>query len=119
MKEIGYIYSVGEKDKRFPLNKNKICKINDKIKKFGFYKFFKFMIDKYSDTDVKKNLIVCEMKSNDLNKYFNMTLGKIHYQIMFYVYDTILKWTNLSILQKNYINDLRNKAIEKKNKDNC
>ena len=32
------------------------------------------MIDKYSDTDVKKNLIVCEMKSNDLNKYFNMTL---------------------------------------------
>ena len=119
MKEIGYIYSVGEKDNRFPLNKNKMCKINDKIKKFGFYKFFKFMIDKYSDTDVKKNLIVCEMKSNDLNKYFNMTLGKIHYQIMFYVYDTILKWTNLSILQKNYINDLRNKAIEKKNKDNC
>ena len=118
MKEVGYYYSNDEKRHRFPPKGNILCKNNNKIKRFGLYKFFKFMIEKYSSDNTEKNLIINEMRSIDHNRFFKKDLEKTHYEIMFNVYDNILTWKSLNKRQKEYIIKLRNKAIDKRNNDN-
>ena len=119
MKEFGYYYSKDEKIKDIPQTNNKICKTNNKLKNFGWYKYYKFLIEKKSDEEIEKKMIVNELTIKDSRKNLNsMNLDKRHYQILFFIYDKILEWKCLNQQQREYVVDLRNKLIERKNKDN-
>ena len=48
MKEPGYFHSRDEKKDRFPLLNKTVCKINNKVKSFGWFKYFQFLVDKSS-----------------------------------------------------------------------
>ena len=54
MKEPGYVYSYDEKKNKFPLINKTVCKINNKVKRFGWYKYFQFLVDKNSKNNLKK-----------------------------------------------------------------
>ena len=116
MKEMGYYYSFDEK-KNIYKNNSKICKINNKIKNFGWYKYYKFLVDKHNKNDYEKNMVLHELKFPDLRKKINQKLDKRHYKILFYVYDKILEWNcwnkeqrEFIIGQKEYVIELGNKT---------
>ena len=117
MKQPGYIYSFDEKKNKFPLINKKVCKINNKVKGFGFYKFYQFLVDKSSKNDLEKNNILAEMKSIDSRNKLNMKLSDEYYQIIFHIYDTMLKWEFYNEQQKNYIINLKNNVTKKRNED--
>jgi len=56
MKEPGYFHSIEEKKDRFPLLNKTVCKINNKVKKFGWFKYYKFLVDKSSKNDLEKKI---------------------------------------------------------------
>ena len=113
MKEMGYYYSFGEKKKKFPQFTNRICKTNNKLKKMGWYKYLKFLVDKNSATKKEKLITYNEFRLINNKKIFNLKLDNRHYQLMFYVWNKILKFDNLSKKQKKYITRLKNKAIKR------
>ena len=43
MKELGYFHPRDEKKYRFPMSNNKVCKINNKVKGFGWFKYYQFL----------------------------------------------------------------------------
>ena len=118
MKEIGFYYSNDEKNGRYPHLDNKKCKVSDKIKEFGWYKFYKFLVDKCNQTEKEKLFVLSEMKHTEQNKYFKKNLNHKHYEIMLYVYNKTLEWDCLSNQQRQFITNLKNKAIEKMKRDN-
>ena len=115
MKEFGYYYSKDEKKNKFPKMENKVCKVNNKIKGFGWYKYYKFLVDKKSKDDKEKNMIINEMKFGDPRKGLTMKLDDKHYQILFYTYDKMLEWNCWNKEQRNYIIEQKNKVIKKYN----
>ena len=115
MKEFGYYYSKDEKENGFPKMENKVCKINNKIKGFGWYQYYKFLVDKKSKDDKEKNMIINEMKIGDPRKSLTMKLDDKHYQILFYIYDKMLEWNCWDKKQRNYIIEQKNKFIKKYN----
>jgi len=117
MKQPGYIYSFDEKKNKFPLINKKVCKINNKVKGFGFYKFYQFLVDKSSKNDLEKNNILAEMKSIDSRNKLNMKLSDEYYQIIFHIYDTMLKWEFYNEQHTNYIINIKNKIIKKRNEN--
>ena len=117
MKEPGYAYSLDEKQNRFPLINKTVCKINNKVKRFGWYKYYKFLVDKSSKNDLEKNNILVEIKFPDDRKKLDMKLNDENYQVLFYIYDTMLKWEFYNKYKTNYILKLKNKIIKKRNED--
>ena len=103
MKEIGYYYSKDEKNKSFPKIRGKFCKINYKIKNFGWYKYYKFLVDKNSQYNQEKKMIINEMNIPDPRKKLDMKLEKRHYQILYYIYDKMLSWNCWTENERNYI----------------
>ena len=92
MKEMGYYNSYDEKIKDIPKTNKRICKVNNKLKKFGLFKLYKFMVDKNNKDDKEKNTIINLMKRHNNAGIFQMDLDDRHYKIMFYVYDKMLGW---------------------------
>ena len=110
MKEIGYYYSRDEKNNSFP-KKNKKCKENNKIKNFGWYKYYKFLIEKSNKNLKEKKNIINEMKIEDPRKKINTKLEKRHYQILDQIYDKMLSWNCWTEKERNYIIEEKNKAF--------
>ena len=81
MKEMGYYYSFGEKKKKFPQSTNRICKTNNKLKKMGWYKYLKFLVDKNSATKKEKLITYNEFRLINNKKIFNLKLDNRHYQL--------------------------------------
>ena len=106
-----------KKKNKFPLINKTVCKINNKVKRFGWYKYFQFLVDKNSKNDLEKNNILAEMKGADSRKELNMKLSDEYYQILFHIYDTMLKWEFYNEQQKNYIINLKNNVTKKRNED--
>ena len=46
-----------------------------------------------------------------------LKLSDEYYQIIFYIYDTMLKWEFYNEQQKNYIINLKNNVTKKRNED--
>ena len=116
MKEMGYYYSNDEKSGRYPHLDNKICKVSDKIKEFGWYKYFKFLVDKHNINDYEKNMVMNEMKIPEPRKRINQKLDNRHYEILFYVYDKMLEWNCWNKQQREYIIGQKNYVIGLGNK---
>ena len=119
MRESGYFYSYGEEN-RVIKNNNRKCKPNDKLKDFSTFKYIKFLVDKSSNNEKEKNNIYDELFFLGHTNYLrnDYKLEKRHYQILFFIYDKMLEWSELSKEKNNYIENLRNKTLEKKIKDN-
>ena len=119
MRESGYFYSYGEEN-RVIKNNNRKCKPNDKLKDFSTFKYIKFLVDKSSNKEKEKNNIYDELFFLGHTNYLrnDYKLEKRHYQILFFIYDKMLEWSELSKEKHDYIENLRNKTLEKKIKDN-
>ena len=111
MNEIGYYYSKDEKKNSFPKINSKICKFNYKIKNFGWYKYYKFLVDKKSKYKKEKKMIINEMKYFDPRKKLNIQLDKRHYKILHHIFDRILSWNCWTKNEKNYIIKEKNKLL--------
>lgn len=118
MRESGYFYSYGEEN-RVIQNNNRKCKPNDKLKDFSTFKYIKFLVDKSSNNEKEKNNIYDELFFLGHTNYLrnDYKLEKRHYQILFFIYDKMLEWSELSKEKHGYIENLRNKTLEKKIKD--
>jgi len=118
MRESGYFYSYGEEN-RVIKNNNRKCKLNDKLKDFSTFKYIKFLVDKSSNNEKEKNNIYDELFFLGHTNYLrnDYKLEKRHYQILFFIYDKMLEWSELSKEKHDYIERLRNKTLEKKIKD--
>jgi len=113
LNEIGYLYFQGPKEKGFPFLKNKICKINYKIKNFDSFKFLKFLIEKNIHNELEEKMIYNELMAINYNYYFNnFKLEETHYQIMFYIFDKALEFNYLNNEQKSDIINLKNATIK-------
>ena len=118
MKEPGYFHSIEEKKDRFPLLNKTVCKINNKVKSFGWFKYYKFLVDKSSKNDLENKNIITELKFPHMRRFIDLLkLSDEYYQIIFYIYDTMLKWEFYNKEETNYILYLKNKAINKRNRD--
>ena len=121
MKELGYYYSLDQKKDRKIINKNIVCKDNNKLKGFDKFKFVKFLVDKNNKND-KEKLITYD-EANDIScinnrLFYQMKLDNRHFEIMFFVFDNMLKWDILNQDQKAHLIHLRNKVIDKRNQYN-
>ena len=120
MKELGYYYSLDEKRNDFPSLKNKFCKANDdKIKDFGNFKFLKCFVDKIFNNTKEQNLAFVEVTTSvNYDDAFNkIKMGKKHYDILFYIFNKTLDFNYLDKEKKYKIMELKNRAIEKINKE--
>ena len=113
MKEFGYYYSFKTKKKSIPDLTKKICKTNNKLKTMGWYKYLKFLVDKKANNEMEKIITYYEFRFLNRIYFFPMKLDNRHYKLVFYVCDKILKFDNLNKNQKEYINEIKNKAIKK------
>ena len=115
MKEVGYFYSFRQENKYgFPKIKNKICKVNNKLKiNYGRIQYIKFFIEKGIRDEKEKASAFNEITKIDHTKYFEKTFDKRIYKTMIYIYDKISEFGNLTGTQKKYILDLKSKATQK------
>ena len=117
MKEEGYYYSFEDK-KQAKIIENKVCKVNNKLKKIGFFKYLKFLIEHTIMNDDDKIRTYNEFRVLDIKKIFKTILDDRHYKLIFYVLDKLLEWNCLEPSQRTNIINFKNKVIDKRNKDN-
>ena len=117
MKEEGYYYSFEDK-KQAKIIENKVCKVNNKLKKIGFFKYLKFLIEYTVVNDDDKIRTYNEFSVLDIKKIFKTILDDRHYKLIFYVLDKLLEWNCLEPSQRTNIINFKNKVIDKRNKDN-
>ena len=117
MKEEGYYYSFEDK-KQAKIIENKVCKVNNKLKKIGFFKYLKFLIEHTIMNDDDKIRTYNEFSVLDIKKIFKTILDDRHYKLIFYVLDKLLEWNCLEPSQRTNIINFKNKVIDKRNKDN-
>ena len=119
LKEMGYLYYFGQKVKNFTKAKNKVCKVVNKIKGFDFFKYVKFLIEKTGNNSKEQILAYKELTLLNFDYHLNNTkLEERHYNIIFKIFEKALAFEFLNKGQKNHLINLRNKVIDKKNKDN-
>ena len=119
MKEIGYLYNIGEKVKYTPKEENKVCKIVDKIKNFDQFKFIKFLVEKVNNNLKEQFFVFTQLISlNFLSHLYNDKLDERHYKIMIKILEKFLTFEFLNKEQKNYLNELKIRVIKKKKRDN-
>ena len=112
MEEFGYYYSFKKKKKSIPDLTKKIWKTNNKLKTIGWYKYLKFLVDKKANNEMEKNITYYEFRLLNNLYSFPMKLDNRDYKLVFYVCDKILKFDILNKNQKEYINEIKNKAIK-------
>ena len=115
MKELGYYNSYDDKNGVFPKTKMGKCKINNKLKKFGFFKVCKFLVDKNNNNDKEKSMTFNFVKRENLGKILKMQLDERHYKILLYIYDKMLEWKCLNNEQRDFIIKQKNDVLNKKN----
>ena len=119
MKELGYMYFVYKKFKYFPNEKSKVCKETDKIKKFDWYKYTKFMVEN-TGNDLKEQLAAYKqlISLDFLYQIYNVKLDARHYKIMLKILDTSLSFEFLNTRKKDNLIELKNKVLKRKKINN-
>ena len=115
MKEIGYFYTRNSKRESIQKNLNKICKPNNKIKDFSFFKFLKFLVGRVENNEKEQIMAYKEIVTYDgYDFYFNeYKMGKEQYNIIFYIFNKSLEFEFLNVEQKNEILKLKKIFIKK------
>ena len=119
IKEYGYYRNIGNERRNSTKANNKVCKPNDKIKDFSYFKFLKFLVSKAGNNDKYQKMAYMEVTTGiKYENYLNdFKMGQKHYELLFYIFDKVLEFDFLDEHQKENIRRLRNRAIEKRNRD--
>ena len=119
MKEIGYYYCFDPERKVVPKLKNKVCKTNNKIKDFSFFKFLKFLVGRIEYDEKEQIMAFKEIATFNEYKYYlnRYKMGKEHYDIIFYILNKTLEFEFLKECQKDEIIKLKNRFIAKRNRE--
>ena len=118
IKEYGYYRNVGNKRRNSSEVKIKVCKPNNKIKDFSFFKFLKFLVSKAGNNEKDQLMAYREVATGVNYDYYlnDFKMGKKHYEILFYIFDKVLGFNFLNKNLKENIKQLKNKAIAKRKK---
>ena len=116
IKEYGYYRNVGNKRRNSSEVKIKVCKPNNKIKDFSFFKFLKFLVSKAGNNEKDQLMAYREVATGVNYDYYlnDFKMGKKHYEILFYIFDKVLGFNFLNKNLKENIKQLKNKAIAKR-----
>ena len=119
IKEYGYYRNVGPNRRISSKIGNKVCKSNGKIRDFSFFKFLKFLVAKAGKNEKYQIMAYKEVTTGvNYNNYLNdFKMSKKHFEILFYIFDNALEFNFLNEQQKDYLRRLRNRAIEKRNRE--
>ena len=119
IKEYGYYRNVGKNRRPSSKINKKVCKLNDKIKDFSYFKFLKFLVARAGENDKDQIMAYKEVATGvKYDNYFNgFKMSKKHFEIIFFIFDNALKFNFLNKEQKDNLMRLRNRAIEKRNRD--
>ena len=116
---MGYLYYFTPKVRNITKRSNKVCKVVDKIKGFDFFKYIKFLVEKTGKNIKEQTLAYKELTLLNFDEQLNKTkLEERHYNLMLKIVEKAVTFEFLNKYQKNHLIDLRNKIIDKKNKDN-
>ena len=115
MKEVGYVYFIGQKRKYFKKNENKVCKVIDKLKNFSKFKYIKFLVEKTGNNFKEQNFAYRQITELKFDNFFNNTnFNERHYNIVLKIFEQSLTFKYLNKKQKDYLILIRNKIIERK-----
>ena len=115
MKEAGYYYSRDEFKGKFPLLKEKMCKINNKMKDMGQVKLLQYLVEKTANNHYERQMIYHEIFSIDY--YLSFIYIIYHdYEMVYKVLDTMIQSQFLNETQKARLNNLKNGLLKKQNK---
>ena len=120
MKEVGYLYTFEQKEKKIYKLENKVCRtINNKIKGFDFVKFLKFLVWKTGNDEKEQNMAYTEILSVNYDYLLNkISLHKKIYQIIINILNTALQFQFLNVSKKENLIKLKQKVIQKSVQDN-
>ena len=111
--ELGYYCSYDEKGNKFPKLENKVCQINNQITNLGFYKYYKYVIDKLADNDKIKSMLFNDLIRLSPKLEPEPDFDDRHYKVINYVHDKMLEWNCWNEQQKDYLIKLKEKFKRK------
>ena len=102
IKEYGYYRNIGSERRNTTNINNKVCKPNDKIKDFSYFKFLKFFVSIAGNNEKYQKLAYMEIAAAINYKIFleHKNIGEKHYEILFYIFDKTLEFEFLNTEQK-------------------
>lgn len=115
LRQPGYYYTFDERRNRYPLSKNKKCKVKEGIVKgIDHIKFLQFLLDKLDDNEIGKKTIYHELKA--INKYGYSNLKKTITHHFNWTYNILDELINSKYLDEKQIDKV--KKIKEEVKEN-
>ena len=106
MNQVGYYYSRDEFSNRFPIQKNKKCKPNGKIRGIDQVKLLQFLVEKTRNNYIERQMLYHEIIS--INYYSRLSrLINRQFKEIYDIYDTIINSEFISSKQKERIKSLK------------
>ena len=114
LRQPGYYYTFDERRNRYPLSKNKKCRLKEGIVKgIDHIKFLQFLLDKLDDNEIGKNTIYHELKA--INKYdysnFKKTITH-HFNWTYSILDELINSKYLDEKQKDKVKKIKEEVKE-------
>ena len=114
LRQPGYYYTFDERRNRYPLSKNKKCRVKEGIiKGIDHIKFLQFLLDKLDDNEIGKNTIYHELKA--INKYdysnFKKTITH-HFNWTYSILDELINSKYLDEKQKDKVKKIKEEVKE-------
>jgi len=114
LRQPGYYYTFDERRNRFPLSKNKKCRIKEGIVKgIDHIKFLQFLIDKLDDNEIGKKTIYYELKAINEYEYSNFKKTiKHHFNWTYSILDELINSKYLDEKQKDKVKKIKEEVKE-------
>ena len=105
LRQSGYYYTFDERRNKYPLIKNKTCKIKEGvIKDMDHIKFLHYLMDKLEDNEFDKQILYHEVKAINNWTYFNFKRTiKHHFNWTYSIFDELLNSKYITEKQKNHL----------------
>ena len=114
LRQPGYFYTLDEKKNRFPISKNKTCKVKKGIiKNLDHIKFLQFLVDKLEDNEFGKQVLYHEIKA--INNYtysnFKRTI-KSHFNWVYSIFDELINSKYIKPHQREKLQKIKDEIKE-------
>ena len=114
LRQPGYYYTLDEKKNRFPISKNKTCKVKEGIiKNLDHIKFLQFLVDKLEDNEFGKQVLYHEIKA--INNYtysnFKRTI-KSHFNWTYSIFDELINSKYIKPHQREKLQKIKDEIKE-------
>jgi glycosyltransferase involved in cell wall biosynthesis len=117
LRQPGYYYTFDERKNKFPLSKNKTCKVKKGvIKNLDHLKYIQYLVDKLRDNEFEKQVLYNEIKV--VNEYdysnFKKTI-KSHFNWAYSIFDGLINSKYIKPHQKELLQKIKDEIKENEN----